>query len=93
MNKIPGSLKNQGKRVFFYIYLFIFIFYIIYSLLRYKKLHRALAMVKAKPTKLTTYTCITPSWEKAKPLKAREYPHPYITKDESHGPLMRYVLG
>ena len=33
---------------FFYFYLFIY-FYIIYSLLRYKKSHGALAMAKTKP--------------------------------------------
>jgi len=53
--------------------------HIIYSLLRYKKLHGAQAMAKTKPTELTTHTHITASWEKAKPLKTRERPPPNST--------------
>jgi len=38
--------KKDGGGVFFF---FLFSFYIIYSLLRYKKSHGALAMAKPKP--------------------------------------------
>jgi len=51
-----GSSEAGGKKdggvgaVFFFFLLFVFFFlYIIYSLLRYKKSHGALAMVKTKP--------------------------------------------
>jgi len=45
--------KDEGNRgLFFFIFsffFFIFFFHIIYSLLRYKKSHGALAMAKTKP--------------------------------------------
>jgi len=44
-------------------------------------------MAKTKPTELTTHTCITPSWKKAKPIKTRERPlpiqHPSRKQDEA----------
>jgi len=41
--------ENRGLFFFFFLFYFMFIFYMIYSLLRYKKSHGALAMVKTKP--------------------------------------------
>ena len=51
MKEIPGSIKNQvNRRLFLLIFSFFLLFFcIIYSLLRYKKWHGALAMAKAKP--------------------------------------------
>ena len=46
MKEIPGRVKNQGNRGLFFIYIFL---YIIYWLIRYKKSHGVLAMVKTKP--------------------------------------------
>jgi len=42
----PGPCKEIGG---FFSFFFFFNFYIIYSLLRYKKSHGALAMAKTKP--------------------------------------------
>ena len=80
--------KDEGDRgLFCSFFLFFFFFYIIYLLLRYKKSHGGLAMAKTKPTELTTHTCITPSWEKANPVKTRERPlpiqHPSRNQDEA----------
>jgi len=44
--------KDEGNRRFFFLFssfFFFFFLYIIYSLLRYKKSHGALAMAKTKP--------------------------------------------
>jgi len=74
---IRGSIKSQGDRGLFYLFLFYFYFmYIKYSLLRYKKSDGSLATAKTKPTELTTHTHVMTSWKPAKFRKTQERPSP-----------------